>query len=330
MLEASFDTMRETAVGGAYQYDSGQRLRMHGLPTPQALLAAEGADGGGEPLVQAQYACRGDSQTQMRVARWDEESGTWLADVPDACLQRSEPVEVYVYVCVAGEDGAQRAKTMYEARFTPISRPAPGTQVTPEQVNAWDVLVSEVNLTITQMNAAISGANAAAQTAHEAAAQLGGMDARAHALPAGSDPTAQIMAQDGAMTLVIGVPQGERGETGLASVNGVTPDETGSITLSALDVGALSRVALWSLALPADGWSAEAPYTQTVAAEGMLESDAPDADVDMSGAAADTAADIAAAWSLIGRIDAGDGAVTAVCFEDRPEIDLTIRMKAVR
>ena len=34
MIEASFERLaeRSAAVSGAYQYDTGQRLKMHGLP----------------------------------------------------------------------------------------------------------------------------------------------------------------------------------------------------------------------------------------------------------------------------------------------------------
>ena len=37
MIHASFDdrSHKSAAIAGIYQYDTGQRLRMHGLPTPQ-------------------------------------------------------------------------------------------------------------------------------------------------------------------------------------------------------------------------------------------------------------------------------------------------------
>ena len=36
MIEASFDRYdRNAAAAGAYQYDTGQRLVMHGLPSPE-------------------------------------------------------------------------------------------------------------------------------------------------------------------------------------------------------------------------------------------------------------------------------------------------------
>ena len=39
MIEASFEQGRgrSAAVSGAYQYDTGQRIRMHGLPGPEEL-----------------------------------------------------------------------------------------------------------------------------------------------------------------------------------------------------------------------------------------------------------------------------------------------------
>ena len=43
MIEASFEQGRgrSAAVSGAYQYDTGQRIRMHGLPGPEELARRE-------------------------------------------------------------------------------------------------------------------------------------------------------------------------------------------------------------------------------------------------------------------------------------------------
>lgn len=112
------------------------------------------------------------SGTARRKRGWpsyDEASGCWTADIPDIYLTRSSTVKVFVYVGYGAAEGAGRSKTCYEGSFTPVSRPAPGTQVTPEQTNAWDALVAEVNLTLAKMNTAVSGANAAAETAGTAA-----------------------------------------------------------------------------------------------------------------------------------------------------------------
>lgn len=223
MIEASFqpDRGRETAVSGAYQYDTGQRLRMTGLPSPQELAGRDDLLSGGEVTVQAQYSFKGDSQAEMRVAEYDEETAAWIADIPNAYLSRSAPVYVYVYVMYGAKDGLSRAKTCYEAVFTPIGRPAPSTQVTPEQGNAWDILVEEVNLTIAATKTAASGANAAAEEAHAAiesarqtASKLDNLAATASTLPHGSEATASVTDQGWRKLLALGIPQGQPGATG--------------------------------------------------------------------------------------------------------------------
>ena len=171
MIHASFDdrSHKSAAIAGIYQYDTGQRLKMHGLPSPQELAERDDFLSGDAVTVQAQYGFIGDSQTETRMASYDEESGCWTADIPDIYLTRSSAVKVFVYVGYGAAEGAGRSKTCYEGSFTPVSRPAPGTQVTPEQTNAWDALVAEVNLTLAKMNTAVSGANAATETANVAA-----------------------------------------------------------------------------------------------------------------------------------------------------------------
>lgn len=170
MIEASFDMQgRSAAAAGAYQYDTGQRIRLHGLPSPEELAQMDDFIEGDVVTVQAQYGFVGDSQTEMRLAAYDEYAGVWTAQVPDAYLQRSEDVHLYVYVGYGETAEKSRAKTMYEAVFRPIGRPAPGDAVTPDQVNAWNALVQEINLAVSGANAAESSANAAAGSANTAA-----------------------------------------------------------------------------------------------------------------------------------------------------------------
>mgnify|MGYP000432560931 CR=1 FL=1 len=167
MIEANFElrTHKSAAIAGIYQYDTGQRLRMRGLPTPDELGKMDDFLTGDVATVQAQYGYAGDSQTETRIASYDEETGCWTADIPDVYLTRSSAVKVFVYVSYGATDGESRAKTCYEGSFTPISRPAPSTQVTPSQGNAWDALVTEINLTLSKINTAISEANAATEGA---------------------------------------------------------------------------------------------------------------------------------------------------------------------
>jgi hypothetical protein len=84
-----------------------------------------------------------------------------------------------------------------------------------------------------------------------------------------------------------------------------------------------------TVSLPASGWSASAPYTQTVNAAGMLTTDAPLADVVLSATAATAKAQLEA-YGYIGRIDTGSGQITVTCYEDKPAVDLTLVLKVVR
>lgn len=246
MIHASFDAerSRETAIGGAVQYDTGQRIRMAGLPTPEELAAADEFLSGGEVTVQAQFAYAGDSQSEPRLASYDEAEGVWLADVPDVYLTRSETVHVYVYVMHGADGEKSRAKTMYRGSFTPLGRPAPDTAVTPDQRSAWDVLVAEVNLALSNMNTAASEANAAAAGASEAAQAAndaaeaassaaqsaetagnawGKATAEALTLEPGSEATVTLAEnEDGTKRLVYGIPRGDKGEKGDTGPAGVT------------------------------------------------------------------------------------------------------------
>lgn len=230
MIEANFElrTHKSAAIAGIYQYDTGQRLRMRGLPTPDELAEMDDFLTGDVATVQAQYGYAGDSQTETRIASYDEETGCWTADIPDVYLTRSSAVKVFVYVSYGATDGESRAKTCYEGSFTPISRPAPSTQVTPSQGNAWDALVTEINLTLSKINTAISEANAATegaktqteatqkavQAANAQAQRLADMDIRAQAREYGSGSTVQMADSGGKLVLTLGIERGKPGAKG--------------------------------------------------------------------------------------------------------------------
>ena len=230
MIEANFElrTHKSAAIAGIYQYDTGQRLRMRGLPTPDELAEMDDFLTWDVATVQAQYGYAGDSQTETRIASYDEETGCWTADIPDVYLTRSSAVKVFVYVSYGATDGESRAKTCYEGSFTPISRPAPSTQVTPSQGNAWDALVTEINLTLSKINTAISEANAATegaktqteatqkavQAANAQAQRLADMDIRAQAREYGSGSTAQMADSGGKLVLTLGIERGKPGAKG--------------------------------------------------------------------------------------------------------------------
>jgi len=173
VIEASFEkgTQRSTAASDAYQYDTGQRLRMHGLPSPEELACRDEFLSGDIVTMQVHFGLKGDSQTQARLARWDENSRCWMVIIPDEYLQTTESVYAYVYVSYGlDEEGNGRTKTMYELVFKPISRPAPNNVVTNEQWEAWAIKKKEIDLVIDALWAA-QGSAAAAQQNAQASAQ---------------------------------------------------------------------------------------------------------------------------------------------------------------
>ena len=249
MIDASFDRhSRSAAVSGVYQYDTGQRLRLRGLPSPDEMLERDTMLSGDAVTVQAQFAYEGDSQTEPRLAAWDDELQAWLVDIPDAYLTRSETVRVYVEVYYGADETGERTKTMYEGVFKPISRPASNDTATEDQLEAWSQLSAEVDLVLStaspaqqdavnQAESAISAANAAqasADNAQEAAQEaraaedalsalggtLGGMTVRTQTLAAGSAATAALSGS----VLTLGIPRGadgakgETGDTGPADI----------------------------------------------------------------------------------------------------------------
>ena len=99
----------------------------------------------------------------------------------------------------------------------------------------------------------------------------------------------------------------------------------------AAEVAGKASTAGYTATLLGTGWSTGVPHTQTVAVEGILATDNPFVDVDMSGAttgAAGTA--LSDAWTLVGRVEAGAGSITAYCYDDAPAVDIPLILKVVR
>lgn len=106
--------------------------------------------------------------------------------------------------------------------------------------------------------------------------------------------------------------------------------EDGTRSLTSL-ISQKATTARYSVTLSSSGWSSSAPYTQTVNVSGILATDDPFVDVDMSGATT-TAQGMALieAWGLLGRITANAGSITAYCYEEKPTVNIPIILKVVR
>lgn len=268
MIVASFDGTRSAAVGGVYQYDIGQRLAMHGLPSPQELAQQDEMLSGDLVTVQAQFSYRGDSQAQMRLAMWDEMRGIWMVDVPDEYLTRSRDVHVYVYLYYGADAMGARAQTAYEATFCPVARPAPNDTVTEEQLSQWAELKAEIQISLSRVKDAVEGADraadeaiaereraeraaesayAAAQTAKNAADALndagenvGKAEGSTTDLTAGSDATVSLDVIGGIGRLNIGAPKGyagakgEIGDTGPADIRVEFDSDTKTLTITTI------------------------------------------------------------------------------------------------
>ena len=103
------------------------------------------------------------------------------------------------------------------------------------------------------------------------------------------------------------------------SINGVTL--VGDAELTAI-------VRNFTGTLSADGWSAEAPYTQTVAIDGITADMSPIVDIVLSDDV-DTAKAEQTAWSCITKAVTGDGIITFYCYDTKPETAINFKVKAV-
>ena len=89
----------------------------------------------------------------------------------------------------------------------------------------------------------------------------------------------------------------------------------------------IAKVAVFKTTLFAAGWSAEAPYTQTVSVDGILAAHEPFVDVYLENV--EDVSAVLEAWTCVGRVVTADGTVTAYCYDDVPSADMPIILKVV-
>ena len=81
--------------------------------------------------------------------------------------------------------------------------------------------------------------------------------------------------------------------------------------------------------LLANNWSSSAPFTQTVNIPGLLSSDYPFVDIDLSEVA--DAQSVIEGWNNVGRVTVdSDNTVIGYCYKEKPTIDIPMVFKVVR
>lgn len=95
------------------------------------------------------------------------------------------------------------------------------------------------------------------------------------------------------------------------------------------EVGKKASTASYTGTFTAAGWSGSAPYSQAITVPGILGTDEPWVDIDMSKVPAGV--DAEEAWNFVGRVTASaDNTIVAYCNKEKPEVDLPIILKVVR
>lgn len=93
-------------------------------------------------------------------------------------------------------------------------------------------------------------------------------------------------------------------------------------------VGAKHKI--FSATVTVNDWNgAAAPYTQTIGISGILEADAPHI-TPVYSATLETALAQQEAWGMVSYADAGDGAITFTCLEDKPSVAVPILIEVMR
>ena len=126
---------------------------------------------------------------------------------------------------------------------------------------------------------------------------------------------------------------GARDNLGLGNTDGALPianGGTGATTAenARANIGAAST-AIYNGILPSSGWSNSAPYTQTIIVDGILNTDYPLVDINLSEASDPTS--IIEAWRLIGRCTvSANNTIVTYCYQEAPAVDIPIIFKVVR
>lgn len=97
-----------------------------------------------------------------------------------------------------------------------------------------------------------------------------------------------------------------------------------------LEVSKKAETDSYNATFSADGWiDGDAFYTQSIAVTGILLSDNPLVDINLSDVSDYTS--VIENWTLVGRVVVtADNTVVAYCYEDKPEVDIPVIFKVIR
>lgn len=155
------------------------------------------------------------------------------------------------------------------------------------------------------------------------AAQSAAHDADEHAGSAESIAKAALPRTGGKMTG--GVDLGGNGITNLAAPTG----DNHAANKGYVDTKVAGAHLEAQVTVTASGWSASAPYTQAVNVNGILATDRVHWGVVYSGDAKRKLSQ-KEAFAMVDDLDSADGQVTFTCFEEKPDVDLTIQLEVNR
>lgn len=103
---------------------------------------------------------------------------------------------------------------------------------------------------------------------------------------------------------------------------------TGNPTVNDAFGAVAKKSTLHTATLDKDDWTGSGPYTQTVTVTGIASTDEPIVDVLLSSNNATAVAELEA-WAMVSKITTSTNSITAVCLDDKPEVDLNIRLRRV-
>lgn len=85
-----------------------------------------------------------------------------------------------------------------------------------------------------------------------------------------------------------------------------------------------------TISLPVAGWSAAAPYTQTISVSGMTVEDIPVIGILIADSTTATNVRLQnKAWGCVDRAVTGDGTITFFCYNKKPATDFSVLVKGV-